>query len=257
MKKLLVTALAVLMVLGLTAGTASAVTTVDTTWSGSGNVAGNFQVNDDMTASFLTGGSTISGSWHGTAGAIDHDCSPTTSDFSASFTNGGVQYDEYRLDSFYGAGDEYIGSYISTPLGGTGSGSLDQHIYTNWASLYALTDPSTVFTATGDYLAGHQIKNGANFGQWTASGDGTMTIAERVDTANYYGSTDWTLGGGGAGCWGNAIATFTGSGVFDVNAYSAGSMHGNGWSSSGPVTYSQGWDFDTGLTVNDFSLSGN
>ena len=233
-----------------------ATTDIDMTWSGSGTVIGNVTVEDDMFAKFATSGSSISGSWYVQSTPADyHGADPTISDFSASFAGGGVIiYDEWRTDSYYGVGDEYIGSMVIS----NGTGSIRQKVYTSWAHLYALTDPSTnLFTATGNYFAGHRIDNGANYGSWSASGLGTMGISERVDTANYYGSTDWTLGGAGAGCWGNAIAVFTGSGTFGLNAYSGNSMYGNGWSSAGPITYTESWNFTSGLTVNDFHLGGN
>ena len=243
-------------------------------WSGNGLVTGGFTATGTTTA-FSTQGNGLLGSWDAAVGGQGYGIDYTTSDFDASFNNGAyVLYSEQRLATvgsvgYPGEGLLTTNSYVSS-FGTGGTGSISQYVNTNYASLYS--SPTGQFAATGDYYAYHNIAAGLNFGQWAAgtalvSNTGTMSITERIDSAGYYGSTDWTLGGPGTGSYGNAQATLTGSGTFRLDAdsdnYLAGvigtpyaSAH-PGWEMASGGSYTGIWAFDAGLIIPDFSLKGN
>lgn len=226
------------------------------TWSGSGNVQAQFNA-PGTNGNFGTGGTSVLGSWHladtGAAYGMDY----TTSDFGASFSGGGyINYNEQGLGGSAGTG---------FMVQSDDTGSVNQYIYTNYASLYVLANDNQ-FSATGNYQAGHGISSGPNGGQWSAQGSGSMTVTERVDSASYYGTTDWTLGGPGCGCYGTSLATLTGSGQFQLNAGSGNYLAGvigtpyasatPGWTMPSGGNYNAQWNFNDGFVFSDFSLAG-
>lgn len=248
--------------------------TMSSDWSGNGGVSGGFNA-IGTTASFSTSGSTIVGSWDVVLTPdVGHGVDHTTSDFQASFSNGVIQYNEQRSgDTSVYPDFTHESSY--SQLLSDGTGSIDQYVITNYVSLYTLYGEN-LFAASGDYIAQHGIYDGNNGAQWTAGvqtqsgvtpNTGTMTISERIDAADYSGSTVWNLGGPACGCYGTSAATFTGSGGFSLQAQSDNYLAGiigtpyasahPGWTMPAGGSYGASWNFDGGLVFPDFSLAGN
>jgi len=241
----------------------SAATTVDMNWNGGGTFGANFAVDDDATAAFTTVGSFASGTFHMTEGvdSTGWGVKPVSTKVNAEVTNGFIQYQYDRTDSYYGSEqygpvDRSSYSYIDS-MGGTAELELNARsdvfkFGTNgahWAD-------SNSFVADGTYYAEHKIENGAdNFAFFKAGGIGTLDIEHQKDsTGGDYNSASINFG---KGTYVGSDVTQTGVGSFGVGAHYENGFEMGGLIAGGPVDYSQNFNFGDGFSWTDYSFKGD
>ena len=260
MKKLLIAGLVAFCMLGLT-GLASAETTVETNWDGSGSFNSHFYSGDDAEAYVGTFGDSISGSFH----ARDKDNNPygygvdtTVTELRASVTNGDIEHQVDRTDSktsMYGDAGQRSYTYIDT----FGTGNLDWRTTSNYASMrccnYGFQNNNQI-RATGSHVIQHWIS--ANVNEWagiTVNADANTDITSMSEEARGSGFRF-----GGCGCYTNENVHITGgSGLFALNAYADNQINTDiGISVSGPgAHYGVSATFGSEFHFNNFALSGN
>ncbi|MCD6591215.1 MAG: hypothetical protein J7K72_04565 [Candidatus Aenigmarchaeota archaeon] len=217
---------------------ASAQTTVDSYWTGSGFMSTSFVAGDDAHSYFETKGTVIMGEFHGK----DYDDNPcnykvdTVSSFvKASVNNGYMKFENTRDDSYtpmYGNAGQYTYSFIGTD----GTGEMMFGTRTNyaemsncqygWGKTYGWTTNGVNFEATGNnYLIDHVLTDSSGDGaQVTAYGSGSAQVkvmGEKSGGKNSYFNMG-RLPVCGDGCaWDNKYAKFSGSGTgtFEVHAW--------------------------------------
>jgi len=258
MQKVLLVAL---LVLG--GGLALAQTTVDLNWNVLGGDIGiDFQAGDDAYAGLRTGGSYIFGEFHG----IDYDNNPynynvdtVRAKVRANIDGGGyVEFIMERQDSWapmYGP----EGQVTYTKLETSGSGFFATNTRTNFASLrthnYGFQNDNQ-WRATGDFKITHYIMAatepyGAGF---YAEGSGSINVT--LMSSEVRGNSAWRFGEG-AGCYTNAHAEGTGSGIFEVGGAAPTELHAFGATIGGGsvtlnILYNNGFS-----TANNLNMSGH
>jgi len=230
-------------------------------WDGFGAISIDFTADDDASSIFDAVGNT-----KGTFYAKDSDNNPYgygvdnfIAELEAEIDGGGfLDFKVNRTDSkesMYGSADQSTRTWLYSD----DTGLLNFRTSTNYANLRSSNygwHSSNNFVAdagSGVYELQHSVTNGDNFASLYAIGDGTVNIDHMSDDV---GNTNIKFGRG-CGCFTNADATFTGSGLFRLNAHYENSMSMGGWSANGPVDWTQTWSFGDGFTINDYSFEGN
>jgi hypothetical protein len=245
----------------LSATTAFAATTVDTTWSGGGSFGTTFTSGDDAHSSFSTNGALISGQFH----ATDYDDNPYT--YSVDTTNTNVMshvgngWMEYRFtrDGSYSPMYGVAGQQSYTYIGSSGTGDFAWTTTSNYAALgnseYGFQNNNQMQATGSHYDILHSISANINNGAGIAvHADGTTQISDMCDSAS--GATSYTFGKG-CGCYTNAVANTVGSGSFNLFAdadHQIVTDTGITVNGGSLTTYS---DFTGGFHFNNFALTGN
>ena len=250
--------LATAAILFFTVGMATAQTTFDTTWSGSGYHEIHFINGDDATTDFWTAGSIISGEYH----AIDKDDNPygynvdtTDVKIKAHATDGYIEYKFTRDDShtsMYGdAGQEsytYIDSY--------GDADFVWHSWSNYAQYrscnYGWQNDNQIH-ATGTHHIYHSFFINDHEGAEIEIGvDGQTDLT--IMNEDHWGSS--FKFGKGCGCYTNAHAEITGAGYFTMNAYADNEITTD-WGITTDGYLGIHADFTSGFHFTNFALQGN
>ena len=266
MKKMM-NGMAVLCIMALLVGTVSAVTTVDTTWSGSGNLASTVDASGNQKTTFSTGGNVISGQLT----VVDQQDNPYNYGVSsvktylvATVQGGGLDYVVDRTkskESMYGAPGQRAYTYAVADANSvievaTGASS-------NYASMGVGTyaKPKT----TGGYnFRGVGTSFGVQHGVVTSDLDGAELILNGAGTVGInamssdIGASSYKFGKG-QGCYTNANVVATGSGNFKINAVATNQMKIDAGNvvANGPVIYNMNLNYGSGLTYGNFALEGN
>jgi len=237
-------------------------TDVTVTWSGIGDIDATFGSGDDALATLGAYGWT-SGQFY----AHDSDNNPygygvDSSDawIRGDIIDGGAllfSYDRTDAKTSYGAAGQSYYSLVDS----SDTGTLDTRVGSNYASLGSSNygfQSNSQYTATGDYLAIHEVTTGDDsYARFLATGSGTLDINHMSDGA----AGESIQFGRGQGCYTNADVYQTGAGSFALQASYDHSMTAGaglgGWSVSGPITYESSWVFGSGFSLTDYSFSGN
>ncbi len=255
MKKILIAGLIAFCMLGIT-GLASAGTTVNTSWDGSGVLGIDFKSGDDARSRFWTVGS--SGSYK----ATDSDNNPynygvdnTRVQIQADVTNGGyIEHLYNRTDSktsMYGPAGQSSYSSINT----NDTASFAMNIGSNYASMgisnYGFQN-NNQYTATGSHVMTHQISTGTGMGAgWLINANGSSSVSQMQDGASASG---FRFGEGS--CYTNANVNIVGSGTYNLNAYAPNQIKTDtGITTDGSLSI--GANFNSGFSFGNFALSGN
>jgi len=230
-------------------------------WDGYGVIDIDFTADDDAVMSFYSNGWT-----EGTLYAKDSDDNPYgygvdtfDAELEGKVTDGGyLRFAVDRTDStgMYGLADQSTLTWVGTDE----TAELNFRTRTNFANLRSSNygwHSNDHLLATGSYELFHGVINGANWASLHGVGDGTADIDHMADDT-WVNDIEF---GYGDGCYTNADASFTGVGVFTLDAQFEHSMTAGaglgGWSVSGPVIWSQSWNFGSGFSIGDYSFSGN
>ena len=269
MKKILIVGLVAFCLLGI-AGLASAATTVDNSWNGSGNFETHFTAGDDAKSDFWTGGNSISGRYV----ATDEDNNPygygvdtVRAQVEATVENGGfIEFLNTRLDSkesMYGSAGETSYSYIDS------SDEASMNFRTRMAYAELLSSnygwhSNNHFTASGNsFLVSHELYDDTGEGAWIFnSGSGSTEIDLMSEST--WGKTGSFKFGKGSGCYTNADISATGSGYFEVGAIAENQIDVdalpitiNGDGTLGSAQYKLSATYGDGFNFGNFASSGN
>jgi len=279
--------ISMLAVLLLTIGIVSATTTVDTTWSGSGNLDTHFVSGNDAHSDFWTGGSVIWGNYK----ATDVDDNPhsygvdtTYSSVDAGISGGGFlkfqnQRDDSKVSAYGNAGQNSY-SYIST-LDGTAE--MAWYSWTNYAEManceYGTGKPKTTsgknFEASGsNYHMYHTLTDADGDGAYFEGyGSGSAMVKLQGEksggTSSYFNMGSLPICGDGC-AWNNNYATYsgTGSGDFEVHGWADNGLTvgcptcGNGFTipgdgSDNSATYDLHVGYSGTWSNSNFGVAGN
>jgi hypothetical protein len=251
----------------LMAGLVSAATTIETTWSGSGNIASTVDASGNQKVTFGTGGNEIAGKLtveDDNSNPYGYGVSTVKTYLTASVSGGGLDYVIDRTKSYtpmYGASGQR--AYTSILANSEATVEVATGATSNYASMgigtygKAKTTGGYNFQGTGD---GFKIVHGVI----TSDLDGAELILNAEGTAgvNSMSSDISATGfafGKGQGCYTNANVAATGSGTFQVNAGAEHSMNIDAGNVvvSGPAAYHATVTYGTGLSYGNFALSGN
>jgi len=248
-------AFAALFLLGISS--VSAVTTVDTTWSGSGNFETHFTAGDDAHSDFWTGGSVISGEFH----ATDSDNNPygygvdsVEAKVKSHVENGFIAYQFNRNDAKTSYGEAGQESY--TEIDTDGTGYLAWRSSSNYASLSSSNygwQANGQIQATGNHFIDHYFSISPTEGaEIIVDADANTVITDMCEKS---GSSSYTFGKG-CGCYTNAKVDIVGSGTFDLHAHADNSIvTDTGITTDGYLHIHS--VFGTGFHIANFALSGN
>ncbi len=240
------------------AGIASASTTFETSWGGSGYLDIDFKSGDDARNRFWTNGVGIQGTYKG----IDKDNNPygygvdsTESEIKASVANGWMKYQYNRTDSktsMYGPAGQSSYSF----LGSDGTANFAWRTTSNYASMKSSNygfQSSNQFKATGNHFLQHGINTQNSGALWTINASGTSSVSHMSDEA--YGASGFKFGKG-CGCYTNAKVDIVGSGTYNLEAFAPNQIKTDtGITTDGYLNIHA--DFSSGFSFGNFALSGN
>lgn len=260
MKKLF--ALAVLVV-AMSSLAFAAPTTFEMNWDayGGAGIDFTFYNGDDSFASLQTSGNYYFGEFYGK----DFDDNPYTYNVDSGLfqlranveAGGFIDYLVERTDSksSYGPAGQFSYSSVGSS---DGAASMAQQTTTNYAAQKNCNygfQANNQFQADGTgFSIWHEIQDGAGDGAsvWVL-GSGSASVTYMSDEM---GGSSFRFGHG-CGCYDNCGATGTGSGVFELQAWAANSMSGDGWSAPSGGSYLQTLVYNDGFTVDDPFAEGN
>lgn len=240
----------------------SAPTTFDAEWDMSGGVNWTVVNGDDSFSTFGISGNHAFGEYH----AIDYDDNPygynvdsTKFWLKANVENGGyIEYAVTRTDSktsMYGPPGQYTYSYVGSS---DGSAFMGQRTTTNYAEQKNCNygwQSNNQYTADGtSFYLDHEIYASSGEGAGvniTGSGSASVTV---MGDEMYPGS--FNLGYKACGCYTNAKASGTGSGIFTLGGTADNSLTWYGGSAGGG-TYTTTVNYLDGFQVDNIWLKGN
>ena len=243
---------------------------VTVTWAGGGVINGSVNTGATLTTFNVNAAGAA-----GTFTATDSNDNPysygTDSNvayFNGTVANGFMSFQTDRLTSYvpmYGVAGQTVYAFV----GSSGTGAMATGSGTNYAAMTNGTyaQPHTAggfnFEASGSsYQIISQLNTVNSFAGFNATGNGTAKIDNMTTGAS--GANNINFGWGG-GCYTNADAVFTGSGSFQVQAYSpngittpisgaSGAMVAGGWNSTGASSISTIMNFTSGASVGNYSV---
>ena len=244
-------------------GIASATTSVDTNWDGSGNFDTHFIAGDDATSDFWTGGNTISGEFH----ATDSDNNPygygvdsVEAKVKAHAENGFIEYKFNRNDAktSYGEAGQQSYTLMNNMIGTGGTSDFAWRSTSNYASLSNCNyrwQSNGQIQATGNQYIFHSFYIDDSYSEGAEIKFSGIASTVITDMSEKSGKSSYTFGKG-CGCYTNAEVDIVGSGTFDLNAYADNSIvTDTGITTDGFLNIHS--EFGSGFHYNNFALSGN